>query len=330
MKFTASAPGKAILFGEHYVVYGSPALSVAIEPRSLVEFSEAEHGILLKSSLGNGKIPETGEFSGSEELRCFSEVAKKIGGKIISCTASFKPGWKLKGAGTSASLCAAFAAGLFHLLGKQPSAEELFEAAQAGDMVAHKGKASGIDAKTVCLGAPLVFTRSFDPPGFIGKKTGFCLPKQTVLLLIDTFEGKKDSTGKMVEKFAQEFDIVGKPQSAAKEKREQITKEYAPVWEKLNKAIKSADAKALGSVMNENHALLKNRGMSSEGIEKAVSAALSLGAYGAKLTGGGGEGGAVLVLCRKNDKEKVCTGIGSQTSFACHEILLANKGACVQ
>ena len=37
----ASAPGKCILFGEHAVVYGQPAVAVAIEQRLTVSMSSA-------------------------------------------------------------------------------------------------------------------------------------------------------------------------------------------------------------------------------------------------------------------------------------------------
>ena len=38
----ASAPGKCILFGEHAVVYGQPAVAVAIEQRCSVEIVDSE------------------------------------------------------------------------------------------------------------------------------------------------------------------------------------------------------------------------------------------------------------------------------------------------
>ena len=69
MRFTASAPCKAILFGEHYVVYGSPALSIAIEPRNIVEFADFEgSGISMHSALGDAAISEDGRFEGQREL----------------------------------------------------------------------------------------------------------------------------------------------------------------------------------------------------------------------------------------------------------------------
>ena len=331
--FTASAPCKAILFGEHYVVYGSPALSVAIEPRNAVKFSPWEgDGIALKSSLGNGRISPSGSYEGAGGLEIFSEVASEVfgNGTIPSCVAEFLPAWKLKGVGTSASLCAAFAAGLFRLAGKKAGAEDIFAAAQAGDLVAHGGRASGIDAKTVSYGKPLVFQRSFKPPKFDSRPADFSLPAATALLLIDTNSGKKDGTLKMLRIFASQFAINGTPAEEPEGKREEVRQEFAPLWEKIAKAMKGASAKGLGALMNDNHALLKKRKMSCVGIEKAVEAALSAGAYGAKLTGGGGEGGAVLALCDAGRSAAIAKGMTSSTGFSCHPLSLAEKGAAAE
>jgi len=229
----------------------------------------------------------------------------------------------------SASLCAAFAAGMLKLKGEKADSEKIFAAAQAGDLAAHGGRASGIDAKTVAYGKPLVFQRGFSPPRFVGRAAGFSLPEGTALLLIDTNRGKKDGTSMMLEIFASQFGVHGPPAEAKEEQRRKIREEYAPLWEKIACAMKGADAKTLGFLMNENHAFLKRRKMSSDGIEKAISAALCAGAHGAKLTGGGGEGGAALALFDKKETGAAMEKITGKTGFACHEICLAEKGACV-
>ena len=331
MDFLASAPCKAILFGEHYVVYGSPALAIAIEPRNAVKFSAGDKGIALKSALGAGRISGGGKYTGAGELSIYAEVARTVFGaeKMPDCTVEFIPSWNLKGVGTSASFCAALAAGLYRIKGEAASAEQVFEAAQAGDLFAHGGRASGIDAKTVSYGLPLVFQRSFSPPAFKSKRAEFSLPAGTALVLIDTNLGKKDGTGRMLEKFAAHFGIGGTPVEAKEGQRQKVRKEYAALWERIEKAMKGADAETFGALMNDNHKLLKKRSMTSAGIEKAVASALAAGAYGAKMTGGGGEGGAALALF---DREKIAEASGkisAKTGFACHVISISEKGASV-
>ncbi|MFB5612836.1 MAG: galactokinase family protein, partial [Nitrosarchaeum sp.] len=54
MKSNASAPGKVILFGEHFVVYGVKAILCAINKRVTVSANKIqENTILIKSNIGN-------------------------------------------------------------------------------------------------------------------------------------------------------------------------------------------------------------------------------------------------------------------------------------
>ncbi|HME91608.1 MAG TPA: mevalonate kinase, partial [Myxococcaceae bacterium] len=61
-------------------------------------------------------------------------------------------------------------------------------------------------------------------------------------------------------------------------------------------AVEQGDANALGDAMNVNHGLLSGLGLSSDAIDQMVHRLRRMGALGAKLTGAGGEGGAVIGL----------------------------------
>jgi mevalonate kinase len=329
MEFFASSPCKAILFGEHYVVYGASALAVPIEPRNRVKFSDSgEQGIALRSTLGNARIAPDFSFSGEQSLAAFAAVAKEACGKKQppSCCAEFLPSWSLKGVGTSSSLGAAFAAGLLSLAGKRASARKIFLASQAGDLVSHEGKASGIDARAVSYGKPMVFQRKFSPPKFSARSAKFSLPSGCSLILIDTFKGRKDSTAAMLANFALSFGINTLPAATPDEKRKEVRAEFAPI---LKSALAAKSAQELGKAMDDNHILLRMRRVSSQGIDSAVSAALSSGAYGAKLTGGGGVGGAALALCDAARCPQISQAICDATGFACHPLSLSADGAKV-
>ena len=329
MEFFASAPCKAILFGEHYVVYGAQALAVPVEPRNRVKFSDSsEQGIALNSSLGKAFIAPDFSFSGEPRLAAFAAVAREICGKkpLPSLSVEFLPIWSLKGVGTSSSLGAAFAAGLLSLASKRASTRKIFLSAQAGDLVAHEGKASGIDARAVAYGKPILFRRRFSPPAYLARSAKFSLPPGCSLLLIDTYKGKKDSTAAMLANFALSFGISTLPAATPEEKRKEVQSEFAPI---LKSALAAKTAQELGKALNDNHIMLRMRRVSSQGIDSAVSAALASGAYGAKLTGGGGEGGTALALCDSVRIGQISQAIFDATGFACHPLSLAKDGAKV-
>jgi mevalonate kinase len=280
----------------------------------------------MNSSLGSAHIAPGISFSGEARLAPFAAVAREICGKNQAppCEAEFLPSWSLKGVGTSSSLGAAFAAGLLSLCKKKASARKIFLSAQAGDLVAHEGKASGIDARAVAYGKPIVFQRKFSPPKFFARSTKFALPPGCSLLFIDTYKGKKDSTAAMVAAFARSFGITTLPAATPEEKRKEVQAEAAPI---LKSALAAKTAQELGKAIGDNHIMLRMRRVSSQGIDSAASAALSAGAYGAKLTGGGGEGGAALALCDSARSQQISQAISDATGFACHPVSIAKDGA---
>jgi mevalonate kinase len=64
--------------------------------------------------------------------------------------------------------------------------------------------------------------------------------------------------------------------------------------------------------MNENHFLLQEIGVSHEKLDYLVDVARKNGAYGAKLTGGGGGGCMTALTPGKNLQEKVAEAIENE------------------
>ncbi len=69
-------------------------------------------------------------------------------------------------------------------------------------------------------------------------------------------------------------------------------------------ALRNGDYEYVGSMMNENHYLLKALEVSTPRLEKLRLAALGAGALGAKLTGAG-QGGFLLALCWPDNVDAV-------------------------
>ena len=91
-------------------------------------------------------------------------------------------------------------------------------------------------------------------------------------------------------------------------------------------ALQKNDMKALGKQMFRNHLLLKKLGVSSEGLDKAVSVAMSHGAYGAKLCGGGGGGMGIALVDSAIGAQKVI-GALKANGFDAYEVKISLKGS---
>ena len=102
----ASAPGKCILFGEHAVVYGQPAVAVAIDGRVMVSIDKSDTGWLIDGMrFDKGKHPH------------MDAIIKKMwtdgGGQPLSVSVESEL-FGAAGLGSSAAICSAVAAGLLN------------------------------------------------------------------------------------------------------------------------------------------------------------------------------------------------------------------------
>ena len=78
------------------------------------------------------------------------------------------------------------------------------------------------------------------------------------------------------------------------------------------KALLDFDLKKVGELMNQNHRLLQQIEVSHEKLDFLVKLAMEQGAYGAKLTGGGGGGCMVALTPEKDLQEQVAKAIEKQ------------------
>jgi mevalonate kinase len=78
------------------------------------------------------------------------------------------------------------------------------------------------------------------------------------------------------------------------------------------KALEAGDLKKVGELMNENHKILQEIGVSSKELDQLVDVARKLGAFGAKLTGGGGGGCMVALTPGKELQGKVASAFKNE------------------
>jgi len=162
MKIITSAPHKIILCGEHFVVYGAPALAAPTNNKSEVVLtsSKGDGKIIFESNLGRATYSK-GIFRGNDAFKIFIPMIKSI----LSDAKELEEDLEIKvinanvpkGMGSSSSIGIAIALALLTYLNKKYNEDDLFFYGQMVDEIAHGGKPSGIDARTISRGKPQKF-----------------------------------------------------------------------------------------------------------------------------------------------------------------------------
>jgi len=282
MSVVASAPAKAILFGEHFVVYGKPALAVALRKRVYVR-SRVVDGDMLEviTPFGVSRHDRKNVSSDKSSVNMYilrtalltMEHLGRYKGLRIEVNSEFPLGM---GLGASAASSVSTIASVAYALGEPLQHDEILRLSMEAERLVHKNP-SGIDSATCVYGGVVYFdgaARSLDTRVDIN------------LLVINSKIAKDTAT------------MVTRVRSLFEENRAWFM-EMASISESITRQGKEAlldgDKIAMGIFMNKNHELLKGIGVSTDIIDALVDRAIMYGAYGAKLTGAGG-GGCVIAL----------------------------------
>lgn len=344
MRLLARAPAKVILFGEHYVVYGAPGLVAAIEPYNEVEMeaTKAESGsagLEYRSTVKENNTDVRFADKGTASAHPYAALYQKLAARLrplqrLQIRAQVKYAWPLKGVGNSASLGAALGTGLRTLAGEKKIApSSLFEDAQVADEVAHGGgRPSGIDAAAASYGGVLEFEKDFARP--LAPKISplkIAPMKEVEFILIDTHaeDRARSSTAEMISAFAKASGIGKKPPEMSDGEREEVFEAYSPLHAFARRALERGEWGTVGHLMDENHKMVAEMGVSSPGIEKAVAICKAFGALGAKLSGAGGQGGVVIALVEKERMPSVRDALEAG-GFGAYQFKLASSGAHVK
>ncbi len=285
---SASAPGKIILFGEHFVVRGARSLVSAVSLRVRVSLSETRGGAIRVRSpaVGLDARISTESLEPSDErlapiARLIAFLRDEYGFSVLPHEAVVESEIPVgAGLGSSASLAAAYALAYTALHGAPLGRDDLVRASYEAEKVAH-GRPSGVDNTVAVVGGTLLYRRG---EGF--RRVDVRLPEGSALLVVDS--GVSRSTRRAVE------DVLARAEATWRA-AEHIYRAADEIVDLALEAFRRGDARLLGELMDLNQGLLNAMGASSEVIESIVFEARRAGAYGAKLTGAG-RGGAVIVL----------------------------------
>ncbi|MBN2361543.1 MAG: mevalonate kinase [Deltaproteobacteria bacterium] len=274
--------GKAILFGEHAVVYGVPAIAIPIDRHLSVEVIGSGHGPELAADCWKVAVRLDVEQPDARALQqAFGlalDLTPRCPHRIIARVDSEIP--RSAGLGSSAALSVALVRALAGYAGESLAPDEELSRAAEIEKIFHANP-SGIDHSVVAIGRPIVFRKQG------GAEAGVDLGR--IFKLVIATAGSHGGTAARVQALAR------RRQSMA-ELYQNAFAAIGQVVERALLALKKGDAAEVGALMDFNQGLLNALGVSSPELERGLGVAREAGALGAKLSGAGG-GGAFLALC---------------------------------
>ena len=285
----ADASAKLILFGEHAVVYGRPAIAIPLPSlRARAEVHEISGGAagqieIVSEDLDTRKwLHESGADDPIAAIlnHTLAELAFKPQTPLCISIQSDIP--IAAGLGSGASVSVAVARALAQYAGVELPPATVSRLAFAVERI-HHGSPSGIDNTVIAYEQPVYFVRDrvLQP---------FELKARLHLVLADS--GTRTSTSLAVAGVRTRYDAD--PQAY-----EIIFDQIGHITDQAYAALRSGDAAPLGDLMTRNQELLKSIGVSSHEVEELVQAAATAGALGAKLSGAG-MGGYMVALVDDN------------------------------
>jgi len=288
----AYACGKVILFGEHAVVYGQPAIAVPVtqvKAEARVETGPKDQGItIIAEDLDKSYSLE--QAPPNDALRAIvvstlEHIGVRMQHDLTITVSSTIPIARGLGSGAAVSTAIARALGQHfgHLLGPQTISALVYETEKI-----HHGTPSGIDNTVIAFERPVYFVRD-------RKIELFSVRRPFLLAIADTGVASPTKI------------VVGDVRRAWKREREryeEIFDEIGTIVEMARQAIERGEIETIGQFMNENQRLLQLMGVSSPELEGLVEAARQAGALGAKLSGAG-RGGNIIALVTQETRSRV-------------------------
>ncbi|WP_049531371.1 mevalonate kinase [Streptococcus pseudopneumoniae] len=256
------AHSKIILIGEHAVVYGYPAISlplIEVEVTCKVVPAESPWRLYEEDTLSMAVYASLEHLNIKDAcIRC--QIDSAIPEK--------------RGMGSSAAISIAAIRAVFDYYQANLPHDVLEILVNRAEMIAHMNP-SGLDAKTCLSDRPIRFIKNV---GF----TELEMDLFAYLVIADT--GVYGHTREAIQV------VQNKGKDALP-----FLHSLGELTQQAEDAISQKDAKELGQILSQAHLHLKEIGVSSPEADSLVETALSHGALGSKMSGGG-LGGCIIAL----------------------------------
>lgn len=300
-------PAKVILFGEHSVVYGEPAIAMAIDLYSIVEAISSDEMLIDNSPPDrryHSYIISAYEHSGySSPLH-------------IRVRSSLSPS---SGLGSSASVTVGTVSSILALSGKW-SRERIARISFETEYDV-QGRASPTDTSTVTAGGAVIVSRgevddklwSLERHGMIWNVGRV---KIKPLDIIVASSGIRGSTALLVSRVN---SFVTRNKFGM-----DVIREIGEISRSAIIPLMDGELEKIGDLMNRNNKLLNILGVGHEATTRIIDS-VSRFSYGAKITGAGG-GGSVIILPRERE---IVMEILEKMNVKYHNVKMDNNGVSI-
>jgi mevalonate kinase len=295
LSYKTSAPGKIILFGEHAVVYGQPALAVPV--------TQVHTEVHITDSTVGGIWIEAPDIDLHAELNTLPSdhpLAAVIHNLLFILHIDPFPSLNIRidstipvasGLGSGAAVSVALIRALSTYIGRPLADEQVNELAFEIEKL-HHGNPSGIDNTVITYARPVYFVKGRTMETFKVREPFFIAIGDTGIAA-PTKESVAD---------------VRKLWLEDKMKWEKVFLQIGEIVTRARTAIEEGKTDELGELMDKNHALLQEMTVSSAELDNLIRAARKVGVLGAKLSGGG-RGGNMIALVRPETAETVAASL---------------------
>jgi len=293
--------GKTILFGEHFVVHGIPGIASAVDSAADATVKKAAKGINVTDERSGAK-----GYAEKKKLQQIESIERMLKAMDLDPKEVAIDIWlggnlpRFSGLGASAASSVAIARAIAEEFNLDFSDERINDIAYEAEK-AYAGNPSGIDNTAATFGGLIWFKKNLGGGSNTIKQLRIREPVEIVI----------GNTGIVANTKAM---VVG-----VAERKKQNPKKYSPIFReaenlahKGRKALEEFDLQKVGQLMNENHRLLQEIGVSCEELDYLVELAREQGAFGAKMTGGGGGGCMLALTPGKELQEKVAAAMENE------------------
>ena len=293
--------GKTILFGEHFVVHGVPGIASAVDSAADAEVKKAAKGINVTDERTGAK--GYAENKKLQQLESIERMLKAMNMDPQQVAIDIWLGGNLpgfSGLGASAASSVAIARAIAEEFELDLPDEKINDIAYEAEK-AYAGNPSGIDNTAATFGGLIWFKKSLSGDSNTIEQLSI---RESIEIVIGN-TGIVANTKAMV--------------AGVGERKQRNAKKYAELFRQAEdlalegrKALEEFDLQKVGELMNENHRLLQEIEVSCKELDYLVELAREQGAFGAKMTGGGGGGCMLALTPRKELQETVASAIENE------------------